>query len=350
MPVYPTIQAVATAVPPYRLAQAAARDFAALLFRGRVRQLDRLMSVFDHTQIEHRYLSRPLEWFGEPHTFAEANAIYEQVALQLSQEASCRAITQAGIRPEEISLVIFVSTTGLATPSLDSRLIQALHLPANTARLPIWGLGCAGGVAGLARAAELAYAFPGKTVLLVAVELCSLTFQLNDLTKSNLVATTLFGDGAAAILLRLGEGNGPQLLNRHSYLFPDSQEIMGWELIETGLKVRFARSIPVLVEQKMASLVQTACTSWGITPAELAHFVFHPGGPKVLQAYQESLGITAAQLASAYRVWADYGNMSSPTVLFALEHYLRTHPPSGDYGLMAALGPGFSAEQLLFRW
>lgn len=347
---HPTIQAIATAVPPYQLAQEDVRQFAALLFRGRIRHLDRLMSVFENTLIQHRHLSRPLEWFGEPHTFAESNAIYEQMALQLGEQAACRAIEQAGISPDEIAMVIFVSTTGLATPSLDSKLIQCLGLPAHTARLPIWGLGCAGGVSGLARAAELTHAFPGKSVLLVAVELCSLTFQLDDLSKSNLVATTLFGDGAAAILLRLGSGNGPQLLNRYSHLFPHSADIMGWDVIETGLKVRFARSIPVLVEQHMPELVQSACTQWGIQPDELAHYIFHPGGPKVLQAYADSLNLPPEALTQAYQVWGDYGNMSSPTVLFVLEQFLRQVPPSAAYGLMAALGPGFSAEQILFRW
>ncbi len=346
----PTIQAIATAVPPYRLAQEDARQFATMLFRGRVHQLDRLVSVFEHTLIEHRHLSQPLDWFGTPHTFAEANAIYEQMALQLSEQASCRAIEQAGISPDEIAMVIFVSTTGIATPSLDSKLIQCLGLPAHTARLPIWGLGCAGGVSGLARAAELTHAFPGKSVLLVAVELCSLTFQLNDLSKSNLVATTLFGDGAAAILLRLGEGDGPQLLNRYSHLFPHSTDIMGWELIESGLKVRFARSIPTLVERYMPDLVQSACTTWDIAPEQLAHFVFHPGGPKVMQAYADALNLPPDKLTQAYRVWAEYGNMSSPTVLFVLEQFVRQVARSGDYGLMAALGPGFSAEQILFRW
>lgn len=346
----PTIQAIATAVPPYRLAQEDVRQFATMLFRGRVHQLDRLTAVFAHTLIQHRHLSQPLEWFGAPHTFAEANAIYERVARQLSEQASCLAIEQAGISPDEIAMVVFVSTTGIATPSLDSYLIQSLGLPAHTARLPIWGLGCAGGVSGLARAAELTHAFPGKSVLLVAVELCSLTFQLDDLSKSNLVATTLFGDGAAAILLRLGEGDGPQLLNQYSHLFPHSADIMGWEIIETGLKVRFARSIPTLVERHMPELVQSACTEWGIEPEQLAHFVFHPGGPKVLQAYADSLNLAPEKLAQAHQVWANYGNMSSPTVLFTLEQFVRQVARTGEYGLMAALGPGFSAEQILFRW
>lgn len=350
MSLIPTIQAIATAVPPYRLAQTDLRAFATRLFRGRVHQLNRLISVFEHTLIEHRHLSQPLEWFGEPHTFAEANTIYEQMALQLSEQASCRAIEQAGITPDEIALVIFVSSTGLATPSLDSRLIQSLGLPAHTARLPIWGLGCAGGVAGLARAAELAQAFPGKSILLVTVELCSLTFQLEDLSKSNLVATTLFGDGAAAILLRLGPGEGPQILNRFSHLFPHSEDIMGWDIVPTGLKVRFARSIPTLIEQHMPTLVQAASTAWGIPPTALTHFVFHPGGPKVLQAYSLSLKLPPEKLAQAHQVWADYGNMSSPTVLFVLERFLREVKATGDYGLMAALGPGFSAEQVLFKW
>lgn len=355
---FPVIQAVATAVPPHRVEQEYAREFAAALFERRYRNIDRLLPIFRNTQIQTRYLARPAAWFEEEHTFPAANEVYQQVATAISVEAAEKAIGKAGVPRQEIGMVVFVSSTGIATPSLDAKLIQALGLGVGTGRLPIWGLGCAGGVAGLARAAEIARTMPGQSVLLVAVELCSITFQRGDLSKSNLVATALFGDGAAAVLLRVPEAGaeeesaaGPTLLGSHSHLFPDSEEVMGWEVVDRGLKVQFARSIPALVDRELSGVVAEACSHWQVDPAQVTtHFVAHPGGPRVLESYASSLGVGEARLASSYDVLRRYGNMSSPTVLFVLERFLETTPRQQALGLMLALGPGFSAEQILFRW
>lgn len=345
----PRIQGVATAVPPYKVEQAQAREFAAAFFRSAFKNLDRLLPVFANTQIQTRYLAQPAEWYGQPHTFSETNALYERIALELSASAATEAMARAGVTPDDISQVVFVSTTGIATPSLDAKLIQQLGLSPHTVRLPIWGLGCAGGVSGLARAAALARTQPGRAVLLVAVELCTLTFQHNDRSKSNLIATSLFGDGAAAAVLKVG-GDGPELLGGHSMLFPDSEDVMGWDLVETGLKVRFSRHIPTIVQQHVPDLLARACEEWGIGLEALRHFVAHPGGAKVLAAYADSLDLSNGHLAHAYEILKQYGNMSSATVLFVLERFLKKTSPSGEYGVMLALGPGFSAEQLLFRW
>ena len=242
------IQAVGTAVPPYEIVQSTARDFAAALFSQRYPNFERFLPIFENTQIARRYVSQPISWFGQQQQFADANAIYEEMALRLAREAAEKAIAAAAIDRAEIGLVLFVSSTGIATPSLDAALIAGLNLSPHTRRLPVWGLGCAGGVAGLARAADLARTMPGRSVLLVAVELCSLTFQYGDLSKSNIIASALFGDGAAAVLLRVPAGgetlDGPALLDSHSTLLPNTENIMGWDLVPTGLKVRFARSIP----------------------------------------------------------------------------------------------------------
>jgi alkylresorcinol/alkylpyrone synthase len=336
-------------VPPHRVPQAEAKDFAAAFFETAFKDLGRLLPIFDHTRISNRYLSQPLNWYNQPHSFTETNALYEQTALALSAEAASAALARANVSPAEVGMVLFVSTTGIATPSLDSKLIQCLGLAPYTRRLPIWGLGCAGGVSGLARAAELARTMPGKVVLLVAVELCSLTFQHNDYSKANLVATSLFGDGAAAAVLGL-EGDGPAVASSYSHLFDDSADIMGWDLVPTGLKVRFSRDIPSLVRRHLPTLLDRACQEWGLERAALRHYVVHPGGAKVLSAYRESLGLAAEDLSHAYTILAEYGNMSSASVLFVLERFLAHQPPTGDYGVMLALGPGFSAEKVLFRW
>ncbi|CAN5502490.1 type III polyketide synthase [soil metagenome] len=347
----PTVRGLATAVPPFKLEQAEARALARHLFEGAFSDVDRLLSVFDNAGIQSRYVARPLEWFGQAHTFEEKNAVYAEVGLELACRAACRALRRAGADAGEVGAVVFVSSTGLATPSLDAYLIQRLGLPRSVHRLPLWGLGCAGGAAGLARAADLARALPGKSVLLVAVELCSVTFIRGDKSKSNLVGSGLFADGAAAVLVGPGaEGQGPELLSSSSRLFDASDDIMGWDVVEGGLKVRFSRDIPSFVQENLGPTMREALAESGLGLADLEHFVVHPGGPKVLDAYERCLDLEAGSLDSAREVLRDYGNMSSPTVLFVLERYLNSTAPTGAPGTLFALGPGFSAEQVLFRW
>ena len=346
----PQILAIGTAVPNYTLQQQEIKQFATSIFRSHMDNLERLLPVFENSCIKTRYLSQPLEWYSTPHTFAEANQVYEKVALNLSEEAALQAMKKANIQPMDIGMVLFVSSTGIATPTLDAKLIQRLGLSPHTGRLPIWGLGCGGGVAGLARAGELAYHCTGKAVLLVAVELCSLTFQRNDYSKANVVGTSLFGDGAAAVLLSMGEGSGPVVLGNYSTLFSNSEDIMGWELVDSGLKVRFSRDIPSIVRRHLPELIKSACDKWEIDQSAIHHYIVHPGGVKVLDAYQESLQIKKDQLLYANEILRDYGNMSSVSVLFVLDRFMAKTPQVGDYGVLLALGPGFSAEQVVFKW
>lgn len=345
----PRIAGVATAVPPYKVPQSEAKAFAASLFQSDFRNINRLLPVFDNTMIQTRHLAQPPAWYAHPHTFEETNLLYEKIALELSVEAAGKALNDAKVTPREVGIVVFVSTTGIATPSLDSKLIQQLGMSLHTCRLPIWGLGCAGGVAGVARAAELARSMPGRAVLLVVVELCSLTFQYNDRSKSNLIATSLFGDGAAAVVIKT-TGEGPAVVGSFSTLFEDSEDVMGWDLAPTGLKVRFSRDIPAIVHRYLPDLRLRACDQWGVDPSMLRHYIAHPGGAKVLAAYVESLGLSASDFSHAYEVLEQYGNMSSASVLFVLERFLKSQQRTGDYGLMMALGPGFSAEQALIQW
>jgi len=345
----PRIQAIGTAVPTYVLKQGEIKKFVATLFHSHMDHLERLLPIFENSLIHTRHLSKPLEWYSKAHSFAEANTIFEQVALELSEKAAVEAMKKANVQPEEIEMIIFVSSTGITTPTLDAKLIDRLGLSPHTRRLPIWGLGCAGGVAGMARAAELAHSLRGKSVLLVTVELCSLTFQQHDYSKSNLVGTSLFADGAAAALIKI-DGEGPSILGNYSTLFPGSAHIMGWDLVDTGFKVRFSRDIPSLVKNNLPGVLQSACDQWGIHQTEICHYIVHPGGAKVVSAYQQSLGLADDTFTYAYEILAGYGNMSSATVLFVLEKFIKETPPTGAYGIMLALGPGFSAEQVLFQW
>lgn len=343
---------VGKANPPDTLAQEDARSFAQAMFGDAIEDLDRLLPIFANTRIKTRTIAQPLSWFYENHTFVESNRIYEQVAMKLSIEAASQALTASGIDAKDIGAVVMVSSTGLATPSLDVGVIQELGLSPQVARIPIWGLGCAGGVSGLARASELARLQPDKAVLLIAVELCTLTFQKGDLSKANLVAVSLFGDGAAALVLqaKATEKPSPRILSSHSTLFPETEYVMGWDLRETGLQVRFDKSIPHLVLEHLERLLSEACEDWQVSPQEIEHFVVHPGGARVLDAYAASLKLPVARIQHGYDVLRDYGNMSSPTVFYVLDQFLQQTPATEQYGVMLAWGPGFSAEQLLFQW
>jgi alkylresorcinol/alkylpyrone synthase len=341
--------ALATAVPEHRIEQEQIAALVPLVFRNHFADLDRLLPIFKNTQVKTRYLSQPVDWYLKPHSFADSNRIYEKTALQLARSASEAALRQAGVSPGEIGMVVLVSTTGLATPSLDAKLIQALGIPCHARRLPLWGLGCAGGVSGLARAAELVPSLAGSWLLFVAVELCSLTFQIGDPSKANLIATSLFSDGAAALLLS-PDNDGPEIVGSYSHLFPDSEDIMGWDVGDNGLKVRLSRDLPSLVRGHMSELLAAARQEWGVDAAEIRHYVIHPGGAKVLSAFEKAAGLETSDLAHSYFVLHNYGNMSSPSVLFALREFLDSTPKTDQLGLMLAFGPGFSAEQLLFRW
>lgn len=344
------VKGVGTAVPKNVLQQGDIKRFVASLFQEHFQDIDRYLPVFENSCISTRYLSQPLEWYVQPHSFSEANKIFDSVALELMVKASQEAMERAAIKSKDVEVVIYVTSTGITTPTLDTKLIHILGLSDSTIRIPIWGLGCAGGAAGLARGAQIAAHLSNcKTVLFVAVELCSLTFQREDYSKSNLVGTSLFADGAAAVVLG-ADGNGPRVVGYNSTLIPNTEKVMGWELTDTGLKVIFSRDIPWVVRKYIPEILTTAYKKWGISQQDIEHIVAHPGGAKVLQAYSESLEISPDKLAHAYDVLNHYGNMSSVSILFVLEQFMATTEATGNFGMMLSLGPGFSAEQVLFKW
>lgn len=342
------VLSVGTASPGYSVEQDESKAFAANFFAGSLPALERLLSAFDNTCIQQRQLVRPVSWYAQAHSFVEKNAVYCEAALDLSVRAAEQALERAQLTPGDVDSIVFVSTTGIRTPSLDGALIERLGLSRSTVRLPVWGLGCAGGAAGLARAAELVAA-RHKPVLMVAAEICSATFVHGDRTRANLIATALFGDGAAAAVLAPKEG-GLQVRSSVSRLLEDSEDVMGWTVVEEGLRVRFARSIPAIVRSVVPALREQAAQAVGLPPESLSRFVLHPGGARVLQAYEEALGVDAHALQDAYDVLREHGNMSSPTVLFVLERLLRSPPRSPEDGLLLGLGPGFSAEGVVVRW
>ncbi|AHY46234.1 putative naringenin-chalcone synthase [Rubrobacter radiotolerans] len=344
------ILSVGTALPPHRIGQGEVKSFARSLFGRTHRDIERLMPLFDNVHVEGRNFCVPIEWFDERHTFPERNDLYIEHALALSEKAARRAMSLADTEPEDVGAVLFVSTTGFATPSLDSKLLFALGLSENTRRVPVWGLGCAGGASGLALAADHARLRPEKAVLLVAVELSGLTFQRDDASKANLISTSLFADGAAAVVVGCNDGEGPSILGSRSTTWPGTEDVMGWELIETGLKVELSRDVPKIVHERFLKDLSEACASVGLEAEDLKHFVLHPGGAKVLAAFEETLGLPEGALVHSRSVLRDHGNMSAPTVLFILKRFLERgeHRP-GDVGVLSAMGPGFSCEHVFFR-
>ncbi len=357
----PRLLALGTALPEHVVRQDDVQRFASTLFANLL-QGDgrRLLAVFENAGVETRHFCLPLEWFATPRTFGETNALYVEHALALGEQAALVALERADLAPSDVDHIIFVSSTGIATPSLDARLAGRLRCRGDVRRTPLWGLGCAGGAAGLARARDFALADPRARVLLVAVELCSPTFQRDDLTRQNLVAASLFADGAAAALVAGAEAAAPEapadgraalaLLDARSTLWPDTLDIMGWEVDQTGLHVVFSRDIPTVVREWVRPALEAFLTDHGLGLATLPHVVAHPGGPKVLAAYAEAIGRDPQVFVHAREVLRRCGNMSSPTCLFVLERLLEANGiRPGEHALLAALGPGFASEMVLMR-
>jgi alkylresorcinol/alkylpyrone synthase len=350
------ILSVGTALPEYLVTQQQAAQFAQEHFNGRLAHQGQLMAIFENARIAERHFIVPLAWFASPdHSLKERNDLYIAGAEALALSAAQRALERAACAPDDVDFVVFVSTTGLATPSIDARLIARLGMRPTTKRLPIWGLGCAGGVAGLARAAEHIRAFSDALALLVAVETCSITFQFHDYSKKNLVATAIFADGAAAVLIggeRWARQHPDQVMRyvaAYSHLFPNSERVMGWDVVDTGLSVVFAPEIPARIARDMRPVVASFLAEHGLALTDVARYVLHPGGARVLDAYAEAFGLDDHALHDASEVLRAHGNMSSPTVLFVLERAMQVEMSAGQYVLMGALGPGFSAELALLQ-
>ncbi len=348
----PKIVSVTTSVPENRVDQSCAREFAKKIFSSRTTAVERLLSVFDNSQIRTRYFSRPIEWFEQPHSLSEKNQAYIESSSKLCFDAAQELFEKTGTAPDQIDYIIYVNTTGLATPSIDARLINLLGLRPNIRRLPIWGLGCAGGAAGLSQAYHHLLGHPDEKVLLIACELCGLTFLHDDFSKSNLVATALFGEGASAVLLAGAKTNEPgiEILATNSRFFPGSLDVMGWNIIDSGLQVIFAKQIPEIIEKHALSDLSAFLKENYLELSDVSRYLFHPGGARVIEAYQRALGMSNGALSISSDILLNYGNMSSVTVLFVLEEYLKKYGfNNNSYGLVSALGPGFSSESLLLK-
>jgi len=349
------IISVGTAVPPYRFRQSELKMFAQALLSGNGYEPGRMLEVFDSTEIDSRGFVHPREWFDSGKSFSELSEYYLSGALTLSRSAVEDCLDGYGGDTGDFDHIIYVTSTGVSAPTIDALLLNELKLDVHLKRTPIWGLGCAGGAAGLSRALEYTRANPKSAALLIATEICSLAFHRDDHSKSNMVSLALFSDGAAAVIVagkenRLYGRSSLSLLDSLSTTYYDSLDIMGWEVLDDGFKAIFSKEIPSIVRERVRGNIEELVSGGGISLNDLKHFIVHPGGPKVLSEYERALGLDDGSFSHSRKVLREHGNMSSPTVLYVLREFMDNGPKNGgEYGIISALGPGFSSELLLFR-
>ena len=338
---------LATASPPNVLAQDDVAAAARRLFQDRFPQFERMAGVFKTAGVRTRQSMRPLEWYLEPRGWPERTAAYLEGGVDLFVQAAGRALAAAGFRGADVDIVVTVSSTGVATPSLEARAMARLGLRPDARRIPVFGLGCAGGATGLGLASALARASPRAVVLLVAVELCSLAFRLEDLSKADIVATALFGDGAAACVLQTDGEGFAEIAASAERTWPDTLDIMGWRVEPQGLGVILARSIPAFATEHLRAAMVCMLASSGQELGDVDRFLCHPGGMKVIEALESSLDMVPGRLDHEREVLAAHGNMSAPTVLFVLDRARRAG--LSELSVLTALGPGFTASSVSLR-
>lgn len=344
------LHGLATELPSYCLEQEQVKDRAAMIFGGAYPQFDRLLSSFETAGIDKRYSVVPFDWFSKDHGWQDRNAAYLDGASALFVNAARSALQDAGWQADEVDCVVTVSSTGIATPTLEAQVFTEMGFRDDILRVPVFGLGCAGGVSGLSIARSVADGKMGSKVLLVVIETCSLAFRADRLQKADIIATVLFGDGAAAACIGPDKPTGKPVITLapgHQKMWPDTLKIMGWDVDDTGLGVVFDRSIPSFVNEKFAEATEGALKQTGLDATEIDRFVCHPGGAKVLTALETALHLDPGSLDAERQVLRESGNMSAPTVMFVMKAVLD----SGATGQMmaCALGPGFTASYLPFH-
>jgi len=337
----------------------------------RLRNPQLLARLHRNVTVEGRHLALPTEKYYDIKTWGEANDAWIEVAQELGEQALCRAMRQAGIEKAQLGALFFVSVTGISSPSIDALLINRMGLPANLRRVPIFGLGCVAGAAGIARAADYVKAYPEQAAALISVELCSLTIQRDDLSVANLISSGLFADGAAAVIVtgetlsrELDSIRGgaisaatdaaclcPTILATRSVFYPDTQEMMGWKITEKGFRITLSPEVPALIKRQLGRDVDAFLADQGLQRSDIKSWVLHTGGPKVLEATAEALDLHHGELDASWNCLKKVGNLSSASVLVVLEDVMRNRRPSpGTFGLLAAMGPGFCSELVLLRW
>ena len=348
------ILSVGEAFPDHHYKQSETLEALRRLWRDAGVDMGTVERLHRNTLVKSRYLALPIDEYGPGKSWGDLNDIWIRLAEDLGAKAALDALGRAGLAPADVGTIVFVSVTGLSTPSIDARLVNRLGMPATTRRMPLFGLGCVAGAAGLACCADLARAGPGPAIVLLSVELCSLTFQLDDISTANIIATGLFGDGAAAVVLRGGGGDEdahyPEIVDTRSILYPGTEHVMGWDISERGFKLVLTPEIPTLIREHLRRDVDRFLGENGLQRSDIAHWMAHTGGPKILTAMHEALGLPEGALEVTWDRLRSVGNVSSASVLQILMRTMEKRPERGSHGLMLAMGPGFCSELLLIRW
>jgi alkylresorcinol/alkylpyrone synthase len=312
-----------------------------------------LRRLHRHTGVDGRYLSLPMEAYPGLKTWGEANGHWIRTAQELGEKAISSALADAGLNPKSLGAFFFTSITGICSPSIDALLINRMGLCRQIRRVPIFGLGCVAGAAAISRAADYVRAYPGQVAVVLAVELCSLTLQREDLSMANLISSGLFGDGSAAAIVAGADCglSGPKILATRSVFYPDTEEMMGWEVSEKGFRIVLSREVPNLIRKNLAHDVDEFLGERGYTRADIGSWVLHTGGPKILEATAEALGLKNGELDVSWDCLRKTGNLSSASVLVVLEEVMKNRRPEpGTLGILAAMGPGFCSELVLLEW
>jgi alkylresorcinol/alkylpyrone synthase len=356
------IVSIGTAFPPYRYPQPVITE----ALKQRIQDRPSLPGVMDrlHTNcgVEYRNISFPLETLGSISGLGPNNDLWIKTAVELGQQSICIALRNAGLEPTDISAIFFNSHTGIACPSIDARLVNRMGFPRGIKRTPIFGLGCVAGVAGVARAIDYVRAYPNQYAILLSVELCSLTWQENDHSMAHIIASGLFGDGAAAVIIA-GEDTPhgqrptsvehpcPRVVDMRSTFYPDTEHLTGWDIQNNGFNVILHPDVPELVKAELRGTVEEFLADNDLSLSNICSFIFHGGGPKILNAMESSLGLPSHALSSSWKSLRERGNLSSVSVLTVMQDYLQNHPGSpGCYSMMGSMGPAFCTELLLLQW
>ncbi len=347
------IAAVASAFPEHYYPQELLTEALKNVWRRQLSNPDILDRLDESMQVKGRYLVEPMEFYENFKTWGQANNAWIEHALKLGERSLCLALQKAGIGPRDLSAIFVVSVTGIAAPSLDARLVNRMGLSPNIKRIPIFGLGCVAGAAGISRAADYVRGYPDQAAALLSVELCSLTLQRDDLSMAHLISALLFGDGAAATIVfgSERESDGPEILATKSIFYPDTERVMGWDISEKGFRIVLSPQVPDTVEAHLGEDVDEFLAEQGLQRSDIKSWVMHTGGPKVLESTAKALGLTAKDLNASWECLKKVGNLSSTSVLLVLEEvYNNRRPAPGSLSILAAMGPGFCSELVLLRW
>jgi alkylresorcinol/alkylpyrone synthase len=356
------IASVGTAFPAHRYPQAVITEALKDRMQDKLEIPGVMNRLHSNCGVDFRHIMFPLDTLGTISGFGPMNDLWIKGALELGQEAIQKALDQVRLKPSDISAIFFTSVTGIACPSIDARLVNLMGFPRDIKRTPIFGLGCVAGAAGISRATDYLRGFPKQYALLLSVELCSLTWQENDSSMANLVATGLFGDGAAAVVLA-GEETPlaekptsveepcPRVVATRSTFYPDTEHLMGWNINQSGFNIVLSADVPELVNTQLRNTVENFLADNDLSMSHICSYIFHSGGPKVLKAMESALGLPPNALASSWNSLRQRGNLSSASVLTVMQDFLQNRPGSpGCYSMMGAMGPAFCSELLLLQW